>query len=140
MMDVRTLSARYFRWMLRTACYSYIFYNIITIGLNLIGKDILAYNLYKLIGIPMVISCLFIIVTALLFVLLWKLIAKHSPESITTFFNASSGLRMLLALAVITCYYFVYGQEKITPMALTFIAMYFLQLIVHTTFFTKYLK
>ena len=140
MMNVTQLSAKYFRWMVRTACYSYIIYRLVCMGMRMCGFDELASKVSGLIEVPMEIATVFVFVTGLLFMLLWRLIARTSPESLTTFYNASSGLRMLLALAVITTYYFVCGQEAITPMALVFMAMYFLQLIVHSAFFTKYLK
>lgn len=140
MMDIKTLSGKYLRWMLRLACYSYIIYKVACVGMRICGYDDLAGTLNALLEAPMIISEIFVILTALLFVMLWRIIARKSPESLTVFYNASSGLRMLLALAVISVYYMICGSEMITPFALTFMVVYFLQLIVHSVFFTKYLK
>lgn len=140
MMDVAKLSGTYMRWMIRLGCFPYIIYWIACMAIKSFWNEDLAAQIKETADIPMAIACLFVIVTGFLFMLLWRMIAKNSPESLTTFYNASSGLRMLLALGVITTYYFVFGQEAITPMAIVFMVMYFLQLIVHSAFFTKYLK
>lgn len=140
-MRVGQLAAKYFRWMVRAACFAFIVYWIVERTLlNLLDNIEVATWMHETLYIPVIISVLFVVVSSLLFALLWKTIARTSPDSLTTFYSASSGLRMLLALAVITAYYFIAGKENILPMALTFMAFYFLQLAIHTTFFTKYLK
>lgn len=139
MMDVKELSKKYLGWMLRLAFYTYIISRIVIMSIGAAGYLELHEKAMS-IFIPLVISVLFVALTSLLFAWLWRVIAKNSPESLTTFYNASSGLRMLLALAVLTAYYLIEGQEMMMPMALTFMTMYFLQLIVHSFFFTKYLK
>ena len=56
---------------------------------------------------PIIIGTCFTFVVFVTIGLVWRRVAKSSPESLPTFFTAVSGFRMLLALAVMFVYYLV---------------------------------
>ncbi len=68
--------------------------------------------------------------------LVWRMVAKKSPDGLTTFFTAVSGFRMLLAIALIFIFYFIYGREEMLSFCLVFIAFYLVFLIHHSVFFS----
>lgn len=136
MMNVDRLPAVYFRWMLRLACGLYILYYLA----NVIAGSMLDVKEGLQLDMPMIWSCTFIFFTSLIFLVGWKMIKKHAPDSETAFLNVASGFRMLLALATLGAYYAVYGVESIKPMVIVFMVAYFLQLGLHSLFFFKYLK
>lgn len=136
MMNVNRLPAVYFRWMIRLACGVYILYYLANVlaGAMLDIKDGLQLEM------PMVWSCIFVFLTSLIFMVGWKMIKMHAPDSETAFLNAASGFRMLMALATLAVYYAVFGSEFMKPMIIVFMVVYFLQLGLHSLFFFKYLK
>lgn len=69
--------------------------------------------------------------------LVWRRVAKQSPESLPTFFTAVSGFRMLLALAVMFVYYLVAGRDKMLPFFLVFMVFYLVSLAHHSIFFAR---
>lgn len=68
--------------------------------------------------------------------LVWRMVAKKSPDGLTTFFTAVSGFRMLLAIVLIFIFYFIYGREEMLSFCLVFIAFYLVFLIHHSVFFS----
>ena len=68
---------------------------------------------------------------------IWRMVATKHPDSLTTFFTALSGFRMLLALATMFGYYLIAGREAMLPFFLVFMAFYVLLLIHHSIFFAK---
>ncbi len=94
------------------------------------------WNLYSLL-IPLVISVLFTIVVDTSDALLWRRIAKSSPESLTTFYSAVSGIRMLLALATMFVYYLVEGRGAMLHFFIVFAIFYFVMVAHHSIFFAK---
>jgi hypothetical protein len=69
--------------------------------------------------------------------LIWRYVAKHSPDSLPTFFTAVSGFRLLLALAVMFVYYLAGGQNSMLRFFLVFMVFYFASLAHHTIFFAR---
>ena len=69
--------------------------------------------------------------------LIWRYVAKHSPDSLPTFFTAVSGFRLLLALAVMFVYYLADGQNSMLRFFLVFMVFYFASLTHHTIFFAR---
>lgn len=69
--------------------------------------------------------------------LIWRYVAKHSPDSLPTFFTAVSGFRLLLALAVMFVYYLADGQNSMLRFFLVFMVFYFASLAHHTIFFAR---
>lgn len=94
------------------------------------------WNLYSLL-IPLVISVLFTIVVDTSDALLWRRIAKSNPESLTTFYSAVSGIRMLLALATMFVYYLVEGRDAMLHFFIVFAIFYFVMVAHHSIFFAK---
>lgn len=86
---------------------------------------------------PVVVGSVFSIVVVLADGLTWRKIAQKAPDSLPTFFMAVSGVRMLLALAVMFVYYFVAGSQSMLMFFLVFMAYYIVILVHHTIFFAK---
>ena len=87
--------------------------------------------------VAVVISVLFSISIELADVLLWKHIAKSSPDSLTTFYSAISGIRMLLALGTMLVYYLVAPDGGMTSFFVVFLIYYFVVLGHHAIFFAR---
>jgi len=68
--------------------------------------------------------------------LVWRYVAKNSPDSLPTFFTAVSGFRLLLALAVMFVYYLL-NKETMLSFFLVFMVFYVASLAHHTIFFAR---
>lgn len=66
----------------------------------------------------------------------WRHVASTSPDSLPTFFMGVSGVRLMLALAVMFVYYLVVGRDAMLPFFLVFAVFYIAQLIHHSYFFS----
>lgn len=86
---------------------------------------------------PMIVGIGFAVVVELADATVWRHVAGNSPDSLPTFFMAVSGIRMLLALAVMFVYYLVAGSQQMPVFFLVFMAYYFVVLIHHTVYFSK---
>lgn len=95
-----------------------------------------AFGLYQLI-VPMIVSCIFSLVVSFSYSFFWRLIATKYPDSLTAFYTASSGLRMLLALVTMFVYYLIAGRSVMLPFVAVFMVCYLVMLIYHTIFFSK---
>lgn len=84
-----------------------------------------------------IVSAAFTLVVCGAIGLIWRRVAKHSPDSLPTFFTAVSGFRLLLALAVMFVYYLVDSQNSMLRFFLVFMAFYFASLIHHSIFFAR---
>lgn len=69
--------------------------------------------------------------------LVWRKVAKSHPDSLPTFFTATSGFRLLLSLAVMLGYYIACGRESMLTFFLVFAAFYVVLLLHHTIFFAR---
>ena len=87
--------------------------------------------------VPAIISSAFTLVIATVIGLVWRRIATQAPDSLTTFFTAVSGFRLLLALLVMFIYYLVYGRDNMLIFFLVFMVFYFASLTHHSVFFAK---
>lgn len=87
---------------------------------------------------PMAVSYGFYLLTAGLFIGIWSKVAAANPEMLTTVYMATSGFRMLLALATLTVVYFVVGRELMTPYALVFMIFYLVAIGHHSLFFARF--
>ena len=67
----------------------------------------------------------------------WRRVAKKSPDSLTTFYTAVSGFRMLLALATMLVCYIIVGRDAIMPYILVLLVFYFAMLAHHSIFFSR---
>lgn len=86
---------------------------------------------------PIIVSVVFALVAEAADAIIWRKVATDAPDSLPTFFMAVSGVRMLLALAVMFVYYLVAGRGAMLTFFLVFIVYYFMQLVHHTMFFAK---
>ena len=84
-----------------------------------------------------IVSAAFTLVVCWAIGLIWRRVAKHSPDSLPTFFTAVSGFRLLLALAVMFVYYLVDSQNSMLRFFLVFMVFYFASLAHHTIFFAR---
>ena len=125
-MDIKKLSISYLRQELYLA-----------IGLFLIA--LLVMRVWFIDGLltPAIIATVFTLVVSAAIGMVWRRVAKRSPESLPTFFTAVSGFRMLLALAVMFVYYLVYGRSAMLLFFVVFIVFYFVSLAHHSIFFAK---
>lgn len=88
--------------------------------------------------VPLLVSYGFYIVTALFFILVWKKVAKSNPEMLTSVYMATSGFRMLLALATLTTVYLVVGRDKMLPYVIVFMVFYLVAIGHHSYFFARF--
>ena len=86
---------------------------------------------------PVAVSAVFSIVVESADALVWRKVAKKSPDSLTTFYTAVSGFRMLLALATMLVCYIIVGRDAIMPYILVLLVFYFAMLAHHSIFFSR---
>ena len=85
---------------------------------------------------PAIVSVAFTLVVCFTIGLVWRYIAKNSPDNLPTFFTAVSGFRLLLALAVMFVYYLL-NKETMLSFFLVFMVFYVASLAHHTIFFAR---
>lgn len=126
MADIDKLCGRYIVWSM-----VYIF--ILTIGSFIFEK----LGLFSGLMYPVAVSAVFSIVVESADALVWRKVAKKSPDSLTTFYTAVSGFRMLLALATMFVCYIIVGRDAIMPYILVLLVFYFAMLAHHSIFFSR---
>ena len=126
MADIDKLCGRYIVWSM-----VYIF--ILTIGCFIFEK----LGLFSGLMYPVAVSAVFSIVVESADALVWRKVAKKSPDSLTTFYTAVSGFRMLLALATMLVCYIIVGRDGIMPYILVLLVFYFAMLAHHSIFFSR---
>ena len=85
---------------------------------------------------PAIVSVAFTLLVCFTIGLVWRYIAKNSPDNLPTFFTAVSGFRLLLALAVMFVYYLL-NKETMLSFFLVFMVFYVTSLAHHTIFFAR---
>ena len=125
-MDINKLSISYLRQEL-----------YLSIGLFLIA--LLVMRVWFIDGLltPTIIATVFTLDVSAAIGMIWRRVAKSSPESLPTFFTAVSGFRLLLALAVMFIYYLVFGRSAMLLFFVVFIVFYFVSLAHHSIFFAR---
>lgn len=108
----------------------------LSVGLFLLTIMVMRIWFFDLLA-PAVISVVFTFIVALAIALVWRRVAKHSPESLPTFFTAVSGFRLLLALIVMFFYYLAVGRSAMLSFFLVFMAFYIVSLAHHSIFFAR---
>lgn len=126
MADIDKLCGRYIVW-------SMVYIIILTIGCFIIEK----LGLFSGLMYPVAVSAVFSIVVESADALVWRKVAKTSPDSLTTFYTAVSGFRMLLALATMLVCYIIVGRDAIMPYILVLLVFYFAMLAHHSIFFSR---
>ena len=125
-MDINRLSISYLRQELYLA-----------IGLFLIALLVMRVWFLDDLLTPTIIATVFTLVVSAAIGMIWRRVAKRSPESLPTFFTAVSGFRMLLALAVMFIYYLVFGRSAMLLFIVVFLVFYFVSLAHHSIFFAR---
>jgi len=119
-------------------CMSYLRQELyLTVGLFLIALLVMQVWFIDGLLIPAIVSVLFTLVVSGIIGLVWRRVAKRSPESLPTFFTAVSGFRMLLALAAMFVYYLACGRSAMLLFFVVFMAFYFVSLAHHSIFFAR---
>ena len=85
---------------------------------------------------PAIVSVAFTLLVCFTIGLVWRYLARNSPDSLPTFFTAVSGFRLLLALAVMFVYYLL-NKETMLTFFLVFMVFYVASLVHHTIFFAR---
>lgn len=111
-------------------------YSII-IMLTVIALVVMKVFMMSQIQNPLIVSVVFAIVVESIDGLVWRKVAKDSPDSLPTFFMSVSGIRMLSAIAVMFVYYLVMKSDSMMTFFVVFIVYYFALLAHHTIFFAK---
>lgn len=125
-MDINKLSVSYLRQEL-----------YLSVGLFLIALLVMRVWFVDGLLTPTIIATVFTLVVSAVIGLVWRRVAKCSPESLPTFFTAVSGFRMLLALAVMFVYYLVFGRSAMLLFFVVFMVFYFVSLAHHSIFFAR---
>ena len=119
-------------------CMSYLRQELcLAVGLFIISLLVMQVWYIDGLLIPAIVSVLFTLVVSGAIGLIWRRVAKRSPESLPTFFTAVSGFRMLLALAAMFVYYLVFGRSAMLLFFVVFMVFYFVSLIHHSIFFAR---
>ena len=92
---------------------------------------------HQMVMVPVVVSVAYSVIFEAADVLVWRHIVRNSPGSLTTFFTAVSGFRMLLALATMLIYYLVAREADMTVFIVVFLIYYFVILGHHAIFFVR---
>ncbi len=87
--------------------------------------------------VPVIVSVAFSLIVDTADVLIWRKVAKSSPDSLPSFHTAVSGFRMLLALAVMFVYYLIVESGMMLSFFLVFFAFYVVLMTHHAWFFTR---
>ncbi len=86
-------------------------------------------------------SALFSLVTMFLYGIAWKYVARNYANSLSLFYLAGSGLRMIVAgMAVLIVYFLVPDYGVFRDFALIFVAFYIVMLGYDAYFFARYEK
>ena len=125
-MDIDKLSMSYLRQELYLA-----------VGLFLLTLFVMRVWFIDGLLIPAIVSVVFMLVVSGVIGLVWRRVAKRSPESLPTFFTAVSGFRLLLALAAMFVYYLVFGRSAMLLFFVVFMVFYFVSLAHHSIFFAR---
>ena len=106
---------------------------LLTIAALLVEKLQIASQL----ACPVAVSAVFSIVVETADALVWRWVAKKSPDGLTTFYTAVSGFRMLLALATMFVCYLIVGRNAVAPYIIVMMVYYFVLLAHHSIFFSR---
>lgn len=90
--------------------------------------------------IPSSVGCLFTMFFYVIDGCVWFWVALRHKAYMASFFTGTSGVRFLLALAVLAIYYLAVDAASMTTFLLVFMAYYLLLLIHHSIFFSRVTK
>lgn len=110
---------------------------LLIVALSLIAFIVMKVWYLNEILTPLIISVVFSLTVENVGIMIWKGMAKRSPESLPTFFMGVSGFRMLLGIVVMFIYYLVADSRTMLVFFCVFAAFYVTLLVHHTTFFAR---
>ena len=88
---------------------------------------------------PMLTSIVYNLVICSLYIYIWKMVAKYSPDSILQLYLGSTGLRLITAMFVLLIYcYLVTDKPLRMNFALVFCFYYIVMLVFDTLYFVKF--
>ncbi|MCM1079168.1 MAG: hypothetical protein NC344_06010 [Bacteroidales bacterium] len=120
------------------ACNMYIVQLLgIIVVLYVLCEFLTAFGIVSDAIIPVTVSCIFLLAVGSTISLIWKKVAISSPASLTTFFTAVSGFRMLLALITLFGCYVAVGRENMSMYVIVFMACYLVSIAHHAMFFAR---
>ena len=85
--------------------------------------------------VPAVISALYTLAVVVATGLIWIRVASRSVDSLTTFYSAVSGFRMLLTISVMFGYYLACGRDEMLGFLSVLAPFYVAMLVHHSIFF-----
>ncbi len=88
-------------------------------------------------GMPLITAFLFAAVETIVIVMLWLRTASAHIDRLPVFHAASSGFRVLAAIAVLFVVYIIVGRGKMLPYVVWMVVYYFAVLILHSAFFSR---
>lgn len=86
---------------------------------------------------PAVISMIYSLILVITEGCVWRFVASKHQDSLPTFYTASSGFRLLSALAVMFVYYIITNHEAMLTFFLVFMSYYVIVLIHHSIYFSR---
>lgn len=110
----------------------------IVAGLFLMG--LLAENIaqYDTLLTPLIVCSIYGLVLETVEGTVWGIVARRSPDSLTTFFMGVSGCRVLTALLMMVIYYLIAGRSAMLVFILTFAVFYIAIVSHHVLFFSRH--
>lgn len=104
----------------------------LTAGVFLLVLGVMSVTNLDGLLVPAIVAAVFSLVVSTAEVMIWRRVAKQSPENLPTFYTAASGFRLLLALATMFVYYLVKGRDAMLVFFIVFMVFY-LVLLAHTS-------
>lgn len=126
MADIDKLCVKYILW-------SMFFILLLTVAAFICEKLQLFTGLMYPVAVGVGLSCIVESADALI----WRKVAKNSPDNLTTFYTAVSGARMLLALATMFGCYIAVGRDAVAPYIIVILVYYLFMLSHHSIFFSR---
>ena len=103
----------------------------LTAGIFLLVLGVMSVSNIEGLLVPAIVGAVFSLVVSTAEALIWRRVAKQSPDNLPTFYTAASGFRLLLALATMFVYYLVKGRDAMLVFFIVFMIFY-LVLLAHT--------
>lgn len=125
-MDVERISFSYIKQEL-----------FLTVALFLVALLVMRVWFLDEIFVPVLVSTIFTLVVGVAIGMVWRKVAKKSPDNLPTFYTAVSGFRLLMALGVMLVYYLINGGDTMLVFFLVFMVFYFASLIHHSVYFAR---
>ena len=104
----------------------------LTAGIFLLVLGVMSVSNIEGLLVPAIVGAVFSLVVSTAEALIWRRVAKQSPDNLPTFYTAASGFRLLLALATLFVYYLVKGRDAMLVFFIVFMIFY-LVLLAHTS-------